>query len=206
MVKKTFLVSIGVLLVFAIVVMVVIQSFASFNGGIEMENSIKETDRNAYYASLASDLIASFPKVLVNTESGEKEVIAYPSEYGGAYIDKSNTLHILLTKTANMTTKSSYLETMGNDEDIIFDIAGFSLSHSYEVQKTLGEVMSEYSIEAVILNDLTNRLDLHLLNSTKKIEITEFLENKFNDFDVNCLTFNDPLGIKPSVADTASSP
>jgi len=199
--KKLYLVAIGVLLVFAIVVMVVIQSFASLNGEIEMENSLKETDRNAYYASLASDLKWSFPKVLVNTESGEKEVIAYPPEYGGAYIDTSNTLHILLTKTANMITKSSYLEIMSNDKDIIFDTADFPLSHLVEVQRALEEVMLEFNIESVILNDPTNRLDLHLLDSTKKTQITEFLENKFNNFDARCITFNDPLGIKPSGTD-----
>ena len=97
-------------------------------GVISKETSFKETNRNSYYSGLAGNLKASFPKVLIQTEYREKEVIAYPPEYGGAYIDGSNTLHIVLTKNANMTTKLNYLEIMGNDEDIIFDIADFPLS------------------------------------------------------------------------------
>lgn len=215
--KKLYLTSLRVLLVFAIVFAIIIPFLtpskdtetqtASITPSkdTEIQNSLKETDRNSYYCCLASNLMGSFPKVLIQTEYGEKEVTSYPPEYGGAYIDESNTLHILLTKTANMTTKTSYLEIMDNDEDIIFEIVDFPLSLLYDVQRTLGPVMGEFGIEGSMLNEVTNRLDLHLFDDTPENEIIDFLENKFNDFDVNCLTFNGPLGIRLSATDMASN-
>lgn len=204
MVKKSFLISIGVLLVFAIVFAAFTPSFASFKG-IEINTSLKETNRNSYYTLVFSSLIDSFPTVLIQDEFGEREVVAYPQEYAGAYIDESNTLHIVLTKNANMTTKYNYQEIMGNDEDIVYDIADFPLSRLYEIQRTLDGVMQEFSIEFTGLNEITNKLQIHLLDSTKEKEITEFLKNKFNDFDVRCIIFKDPIGIKLTAADTASN-
>ena len=169
------------------------------------ETSFKETNRNSYYSGLAGNLKASFPKVLIQTEFREKEVIAYPQEYAGAYIDGSNTLHIVLTKKANMTTKLDYQEIMGNDEDIIYDIADFPLSHLYEIHSTLTGVIREFSIDGIGVSEITNKVEIHLLDSTQEKEITEFLKNKFNDFDVRCIIFKEPHGIKATAADTASN-
>jgi len=204
--KKLCLISIGVLLVFAIVFTAFTLSFTP-SEGTEIQPSFKETNRNSYYSFLASDLKASFPKVLIQTEFREKEVIAYPPEYGGAYIDGSNTLHIVLTKNANMTTKLNYLEIMGNDEDIIFDIADFPLSRLYEIQSTLTGAMreQEFSIDGIIVNEITNKVEIHRLDSTEEKEITEFLKNKFNDFDVRCIIFKEPLGLRYTADDTTSN-
>jgi hypothetical protein len=201
--EKLCLASIGVILVFAIVFTAFMPSFESFNG-IEIQPSLKETDRNTYYASLGGRLKASFPKVLIQTDHGEKEVIAYPPEYAGAYIDKSNTLHIILTKNANETTKSNYQEIMGNDEDIIYDIADFPLSRLYEIQRTLDGVMLEFGIEGTCLNETANRLNIYLFESAQENEVIEFLENKFNDFDVRCIAFKGPVGFRFTAVDTAS--
>jgi hypothetical protein len=193
------------LLVFVSVSFLVITA-VSF-GLLSTETSFKETNRNSYYSGLAGNLIASFPKVLIQTEFGEKEVIAYPPEYAGAHIDGSNTLHIVLTKNANMTTKNNYLEIMGNDEDIIFDIADFPLSHLYEIQRTLTGAWKEqkFSIERIGINEITNKVEIYPFASTPEKEITEFLKNKFNDFDVRCIIFKDPRGIRLTAADTASN-
>jgi hypothetical protein len=193
------------LLVFVSVSFLVITA-VSF-GLLSTETSFKETNRNSYYSGLAGNLIASFPKVLIQTEFGEKEVIAYPPEYAGAHIDGSNTLHIVLTKNANMTTKNNYLEIMGNDEDIIFDIADFPLSHLYEIQRTLTGAWKEqkFSIERIGINEITNKVEIYPFASTPEKEITEFIKNKFNDFDVRCIIFKDPRGIRLTAADTASN-
>jgi len=193
------------LLVFVSVSFLVITA-VSF-GLLSTETSFKETDRNSYYSGLAGNLIASFPKVLIQDEFGEREVVAYPQEYAGAYIDESNTLHIVLTKNANMTTKNNYLEIMGNDEDIIFDIADFPLSHLYEIQSTLTGAMREqkFSIDGIIVNEITNKVEIHRLYSTEENEIAEFLKNKFNDFDDRCITFKESLGIELTAADTSSN-
>ena len=216
--KKVWLASIGVLLVFVIVFTVVIPSLIPSNETktqtpsltpseeTEIQNSLKETDRNAYYGCLYGQLMGSFPKVLVQTQYGEKKVILYPPEYGGGYVDKSDTLHILLTKKANMTTKTSYLEIMDNDEDIIFEIVDFPLSLLYEIQRSIdAETAEEFGIMSSCLNETTNRLDIGLLDRTKENEVTEFFENKFNDFDPRCLTFTDPMEIIPTASDTTNN-
>jgi hypothetical protein len=202
--KKLCLTSIGIILVSAIVFMAFVPSFASFNG-IEINALLKETNRNSFYSFVGGRLKASFPKILIQTEFGEREVIAYPPEYAGAYIDKSNTLHILLTKKANETTKSNYQEIMGNDEDIVYENADFLLSRIYEIQRTLDGVMLNFGIELTGVNETANRLDIHLLDSTREHEITMFLQNKFSDFDVRCLAFKGPVGLRLTVADTASN-
>jgi hypothetical protein len=216
--KKVCLTSIGVLLVFAIVFTAVLPFLTPSketenktpsltpSEETEIQNSLKETDRNSYYSYLASNLMGSFPKVSIQTEYGEKKVTAYPPEYGGTYIDKSNTLHILLTKNANMTTKTSYLEIMDNDEDIIFEIVDFPLSLLYEIQRSIdAETAEEFGIMSTCLNETGNRLDIGLLDITKENEVTEFFENKFNDFDSRCLTFKFSSGITITAAHTASN-
>ena len=203
--KKLCLAAIGVLLVFTIIFTAVLQTLTP-SKETEIQNSLKETDRNTYYGCLAGNLLASFPKVLIQTEYGEEEVIGYPPEYGGAYIDESNTLHILLTKTANITTKTSYLEIMDNDEEIIFEIVDFPLSFLYEVQRTFdATAMGEFDIAFTGINEVTNRLDIGLLDITKENEVTEFLENKINDFDARCLTFKVSAGFTISAAHTANN-
>jgi len=193
------------LLVFVSVSFLVIIA-VSFGLGSK-ETSFKETHRNSYYNGLAGNLKGSFPTVLIQTEFREKEVIAYPPEYAGAYIDGSNTLHIVLSKYANRTTKLNYQQIMGNDEDIIYEIADFPLSHLREIQSTLTEAMREqkFSIDGISVNEITNKVEIHRLDITEEKEIAEFLKNKFNDFDVRCIIFKEPLRIELTAADTASN-
>lgn len=203
--KKLCLAAIGVLLVFTIVFTVIIP-FLTPSEKTEIQNSLKETDRNAYYGGLFLKLMASFPKVLMPAEYGQKEIAVYPPEYGGAYVDKSDTLHVLLTKTANITTKQDYLEIMDNDEEIIFEIVDFSLSHLYEIQRSFDvEAAEKFGIVSTCLNETANRLDIGLLDITKENEVTEFLKNKFNDFDARCLTFKVSSGITITATHTASN-
>lgn len=196
--------SIGVLLVFAIVFTAFMPSFAS-STGIENMPSLKETDRNSYYGFVFESLIDSFPTELIQDELGEREEITYPQEYAGAYIDEFNILHIVLTKEANAAIKNNYHEIMGNDEDIIYDTADFPLSSLYEIQRKLDGVMQDYRIESTALNEITNKLEIHLLDNTKEKEIIEFLKNEFNDFDARSIIFKSPIGIELSATDSSSN-
>jgi hypothetical protein len=207
--KKTAIIGlISVLLVCAIVFTAFTPSFAlstASSTGIEFQPSLKETDRNSYYALVFESLIDSFPKVLINDGVGEREVVAYPQEYAGAYIDNSNTLHIVLTKNANMATYYNYQEKLVNDKDIVYDIADVPLSRLYEIQRSLDVVMQKFNIESTSLNEITNKLEIHLLDITKQKDVTEFLKTKFNDFDVNSVIFMDPVGIQLTADDTTSN-
>lgn len=208
--NKTFLTSIGVLLVLAMVLTVFTPSVASSQAigiqpfeGIEITSSLKETDRNSYYGLLSAALKNSFPKVSINDETGERKVVAYPQEFAGSYIDESDTLHILLIKNADVTTKANYQEKMGNDEDIIYETADFSLSRLHEIQDTLDKVMQEFGIQRTAICQRINKVEINLPDSTKEKEITQFLKNTFNDFDEKSITFGGPAEIVTTEYNTA---
>jgi hypothetical protein len=154
--------------------------------------SEKELHPNDYAGYLASKLKSSF-----NTTYSEGNLeILYPVEYGGAYIDSSNKLHIVLSKYATNETIDTYRSIMG-DPDVIFETAEFPLSYLYEVQHALNGVMIIFNIDVSSLNEITNRLDLNLENSTKQSDIIEYLNNQIVDFDERCITF---LGPNPITA------
>lgn len=78
------------------------------------------------------------------------------------------------------------------DPDVIFETAEFPLSSLYEVQDALDGVMIEFSIDASGVDEITNRLELNLGNSTKQRDIIDYLNNQFGDFDERCITFLGP--------------
>jgi len=43
----------------------------------------------------------------------EMEVVRYPDEFAGAFIDKSNKLHIILTKNVDLGTEYDYRKLTG---------------------------------------------------------------------------------------------
>ncbi len=153
--KKIVLCLISVLLVSAIALTTLASAFESPNGtelkGIDL-TSLKETDRNSYYTFVAARLLQTFPMVSIEDEAGKREVVSYPQEYAGAYIDESNTLHIVLTKSATMATKNNYQEIMGNDEAIVYEYADFPLSRIYEVQRALTNVLQKFNITSTAVN------------------------------------------------------
>ncbi|NLE04194.1 MAG: hypothetical protein GX638_05250, partial [Crenarchaeota archaeon] len=204
MFKKPSLIAISVLLVFAIVFSAFALPFASSNGE-EIQFSLKDADRNYYCGLVFQKLVDSFPRVLILDEGGEREVVEYPQDYAGAYIDESDNLHIVLTKDANVATKDSYFKIMGYDDVVVFDVADFSLSFLREVQRTLDGVMQEFSIEFTGVDHVTNRLDVGMLDSAKSKSVIEFLKTKFNDFDDKCIIFKGSVGIRFSAADTSSN-
>lgn len=207
--KKIVLGLISILLVSAIALTALATAFASTNGiepkGIDLA-SLKETDRNSYYAFVAASLLQTFPMVSIEDETGKREVISYPQEYAGAYIDESNTLHIVLTKGASMTTKNNYQAIMGNDKDIVYEYADFSLSRIYEVQRALTSVLQKFNITSTAVNEITNKLDIQLLDISKEKEITDFINAKVNDFDARCITFEErSVGWQLTATDTTSN-
>jgi hypothetical protein len=168
---------------------------------------LREDDMNSYSWLIFIDLINCFPKVLVadGEDGGNKEVVVYPDEYAGAFIDEDNRLHIVLTKPVGAETKYNYRAITGYDETVIFDIAEYSLSYLYDVQKVLDGVMAEFGIESTSLNEFVNRLEVGLVDRTKEGVVVEFLKAKFDGFDGRCLIFKDPVGIVLTAANTANN-
>jgi hypothetical protein len=138
--------------------------------------SQKETDPNGYAASFGT------------------MVMVYPVEYGGAYIDRSNNLHIVLSKYATNSTIDTYRSIIG-DPDVIFEVAEFPLSRLYEIQDSILD--APFSFDTAGVNEIINRLEIHLPDSTKPEAVTEFFKNKFADFDERCITL---LGPNPVTA------
>ena len=132
-----------------------------------------------------------------------REKFSNADEFAGAYIDPSNTLHIILTNNATATTINTYRNIMGNDTNIVFETAVFPLSHLKAVQAALNGVMMEFGIEETVLNETANKIDIHLLDSTKQKDVIEFLKTVFNDFDDRCVAFMGPVGIRLTAAENS---
>ena len=180
----------AVLLIIMVVSMVcVIGSVQLASGSTDANGSLseKETNPNNYVCGLASKLKASFN----TTYSDGQLVILYPVEYGGAYIDSSNNLHIVLSKYATNSTIDTYRNIIG-DPDVIFETAEFPLSYLYKVQHTLEGVMVNFGIDEDGVYESANRVELHLENSTKQQDIIAFLNTKIVGFDASCITFLGP--------------
>lgn len=196
--KKTPVVSAVLLSIMIISLVCFIGSASLASGSPTVDGSLseKETNPNNYAGGLAGKLKSSFN----TTYSDGRLEILYPLEYGGAYIDSSNNLHIVLSKYATNSTIDSYRSIMG-DPDVIFEAADFPLSHLYAVQDALDRVMLDLSIDATGINEITNRLDVNMHNSTKQRDVIEFLNNQFNDFNGSCITFLGPLEISAGLGE-----
>lgn len=196
--KKTRIVS-AVLLSIMLFSMVCVIGSAPFASGSTNANgslSYKETNPNSYANSLAMKLMATFN----TTYSDGRLVILYPLEYSGAYIDSSNNLHIVLSKYATNATIDSYRSIMG-DPDVIFETAEFPLFYLYEVQHALDGAMGTFSIDVNGVNEITNKVELNLENSTKQKEIVEYINTKIADFDERCITFLGPNPVTAGVGE-----
>jgi hypothetical protein len=187
----------AVLLSLLIVSLVCVIGSAPFTSGSPVASgslSEKETDPNGYAASLAAKLKTSFFTTLPNGTM----LMVYPIEYAGAYIDHSNNLHVVLSKYATNATIDNYRSIIG-DSDVIFENAEFPLSYLYEAQHALTGVMVNFGIDVSSVNEITNRLELNLENSTKQSDIIEFLNNEITSFDDGCITFLGPNPITAGV-------
>lgn len=135
-----------------------------------------------------------------------REKFSNADEIAGAYIDEqSNTLHIILTNNATATAINSYRYRVDNGTNIVFETAKFPLSRLYAVQDALDGVMIKFCIDATGVNEIANKLDVHLQDSTKQKDIIDFLNNKFNEFDERCISFLGPLEIVPSAVLTTNT-
>jgi len=136
---------VSILLIFTVALAAFAPVFA--NERTTNQISTKETDRNSYYASVFQNLVDSFPTISIDTEYGIMDVVRYPDDYAGAYIDECNNLHIALTADTYAETEHTYQKIL-NDADVIFDTAKFSVFTLYEIQRSLNPVMEKFSIEA----------------------------------------------------------
>jgi hypothetical protein len=180
----------------------VISSTPLASGSPEDSDSLSWKEKlhpNDYAGYLASKLKSTF---ITNNSDGKLEIV-YPIEYGGAYIDSFNQLHIVLSKYATNATIESYLSIMG-DPDVIFEAAEFPLSRLYEAQNAIGPAMIDFRIDVAGADEITNRLKLNLEDSTKQSDIIAYLDSKIADFDEGCLTFLGPNPITAGVGELDS--
>lgn len=187
--KKTRIVS-AVLFSIMVVSMLCVIGLTPPVYGLQVESEIssyKETNPNYYASLVAGKLLGTFYATLPNGTG----VLNYPVEYAGAYIDPSNNLHIVLSKYATNTTIDTYLSIIG-DPDVIFETQEFPLSRLYEAQNAIGPAMGTFRIDVAGANEITNRLELNLEDSTKQSDIIAYLDSKVAGFDERCVTFLGP--------------
>ena len=58
--------------------------------------------------------------------------------------------------------------------DVVFETAKFPLSRLYAVQDALDGVMIKFGIDETGVNEIANKLDVHLHDSTKQKDIIRF--------------------------------
>ena len=154
---------------------------------------------------IASSVIAvyEYNQAADNRAALLREKFSKADEFAGAYIDLSNTLHIILTNNATATTINHYRNIMGNGTNIVFETAVFPLSHLKAVLSALSGVMIDFSIDSAGLNEPANTIDIHLRDSTKQKDVVEFLKTVFNDFDDRCVAFMGPEEIVLTSAESS---
>ena len=165
--------------------------------------SIEEIYRNGYSVSIHEKMIDHFPVVIVMTEYGPKEVIQYPDEYAGAYIDNNHNLNILLVK--GMDHSYDYRALTGYDESVRFLDADFSYNQLCNVQSSFESVMLKYDIESVGLNEIDNALDVCLRSDLVKQEILNYLGNNIDNFSSNIIIFKESRGLHFTASNTSSN-
>jgi len=84
---------------------------------------------------------------------------------------------------------------------VVFEVAEFSLFFLYEVQRTLNPVMRDFDIVYTSMNEFENRLDVGLSDCARERDVVEFLESKFDGFDVRCIAFIGSSGVVYAVTD-----
>ena len=60
-------------------------------------------------------------------------------------------------------------------DGVVFETAEFPLSHLYAVQDALNGVMIKFGIDATGINEIANKVDVNLHDSTKQKDIIDFL-------------------------------
>jgi len=199
--KKT-LMLVSALLICVMVFAAFVPVFASER--VENQLVLKEVDRNNYYVSVFQNLADSFPVSVIDDEYGRREAFSYPDEYAGAYIDEFNNLHIVLTASVHAKTEYDYKKILG-DGDVIFDTAEFPLTLLYQIQYCLTSIMEKFTIDFIVLNEVENRLDVHMIDRTKESAVLEFLKVNFDNFNERCIAFNDSAGIEISASNTVNN-
>lgn len=125
-----------------------------------------------------------------------RERITNADEIAGVYIDQNGTQHIILTNNATAKAINAYLYMAGYGSNIVFETADFPLSRLYAVQHALTGVMIKFGIDATSINEIANKVDVYLHDSTKQKDIVDFLNNHFIDFDERCISFLGPLELE----------
>lgn len=156
---------------------------------------------------IVSSLIAlyEYNQATDNHAAFLREKYTNADEIAGAYLDQNGTQHIILTNNATTKAINAYLYIAGYGTNIVFETAKFPLSRLYAVQDALDGVMMKFGIDETGVNEIANKIDVHLRDSTKQKDIIDFLNNKFNDFDERCISFLGPLEIVPSAVLTTNT-
>lgn len=133
-----------------------------------------------------------------------REKFTNADEFAGVYLDQSNILHLIFTNNATTVKLNTYRDMMRYYDGVVFETADFPLSHLYAVQAVLNGVMIKFGIDETGVNEIANKLDVHLHDSTKQKDIIDFLNSKFIDFDERCISFLGPLEVVLTTNTTSS--
>lgn len=180
--------------------------------------ALRVNDRNAYSVGIYQVLHANLTAAACATPDATLTETIYPSYYGGAYIGlDDNRLHIqiveenavasyaALTDTCTSMLKADTRLKCFTEEDVVFEPVRYSLQQLKAVQASLTDVMQEYHICMVALDDPNGGLTVALKAEGSKEDVLAYLAKEFPDFSADAITFEGDIGAHFTASDTASN-
>ncbi len=123
---------------------------------------------------------------IVVSRSTQISVIDYPDNYGGAYIDDNDELHIAYVNS---------LETISIDsikDNAFFDDVKYSFNYLSDIVECLNGHLVHLSINQVHVDEFINRV--RIFTDSDFIETIEsFLKKHLENFDAESIIYSDPI-------------
>ena len=152
-------------------------AMSNFDNSTSDMEYLYDNDRNSYSIELFKNFISSCP----SNNVGSVETTDFPDNYGGAYIDEKNVLHIkvvdsvddgfTLKNSTNIADIKKNIGAVDVNNDVIIEEAEVSLEEMLEIQKTLDSVMVDFDISSTYTDEEKNVLGISLLDISKKYDI-----------------------------------
>lgn len=186
-------------------------AMSNFDNSTSDMEYLYDNDRNSYSIELFKNFISSCP----SNNVGSVETTDFPDNYGGAYIDEKNVLHIkvvdsvddgfTLKNSTNIADIKKNIGAVDVNNDVIIEEAEVSLEEMLEIQKTLDSVMVDFDISSTYTDEEKNVLGISLLDISKKDDIITYLKKNINNFNSNSVLFEQGEAISLSASDTSNN-
>lgn len=137
-------------------------------------------------ACIASNFKEDYITTVISSDM-RKEVISFPDNYAGSYIDSNNQLHILyVSDTKNLTNGLT-------EKKASYDKVNYSYNYLSKIVDLLTLKILDFSISTVGVNEIKNNVTVSVA-SEKRDAIISYLKSTLTDFEDDMIEFeNDTI-------------